>query len=124
MATQDWLSKHIQVDQEGVPHVKAGRKIVPWLMVVKVNIHEKDFELSLQLTASSPPAPVRCMEIQSSSEKTKLGDILGGYEMEDQDQEDGDDQANSDAESVATQPGDEVGMEGRVSRLVMQKLFR
>lgn len=116
MATQEWVSKHVQVDKDGVPMVKT-KKIQPWIMVLHFEIHNQIPLLEIQLMAKAPKCSVRCLEIASSEEKSELGDVLGGYSFEEEDDE------ASEAESLPTQIGDEAGLEGSVVHQVYGMRF-
>ena len=117
VATQEWVSRNVTTNQEGVPQVKAGKKVQPWIMTMEVTLtgatKSSQAAFSLKLTSSSPAAPVRCWELPCDKPEASLSVLLAGYDFEEEPEiEDGGDV--SEAESLETVPGDELGLEGDV----------
>ena len=112
-----WVSRNVTTNQEGVPQVKAGKKVQPWIMTMEVTLtsatKSSQAAFSLKLTSSSPAAPVRCWELPCDKPEASLSVLLAGYDFEEEPEiEDGGDV--SEAESLETVPGDELGLEGDV----------
>eukprot|EP00435_Cladocopium_sp_Y103_P041849 s3536_g11.t1 len=118
LATQDWIARNIATDKDGIPHVKTGKRVRPWVMVMKVTGSgdgtRAPIEMTLQLTAKAPAAPVRCWQLHEAQVQTSIPAVLAGYDFGEDDQDDQDDQDDgderaSDAGSDDTRPGDEAG---------------
>lgn len=115
LATPEWVSKHIQINQQGVPTAKYGKKSQPWVMTLffcQETHPVSDVALRLQLAPNASPACVRCWELETGEEKKKIASLLAGYSFDQK--EDEDDENTSEAESEKTVPGDEDGLEGSV----------
>ena len=114
MATPEWISKNIAVSKDGIPTVKSGKKIQPWIMTLQFKTKTRDVsgaEVSLKLTAKSGFCQLRCLELESKKPEAKMLKVLEGYDFAEE--EESDEPGNeSDADSVATVPGDEMGLEG------------
>ena len=112
MATQEWIGKNITTNKEGKPELKAGKKVQPWIMTLHFFAKTKnEADLLLQLTAASPAAPLRCLQLETDKEETKMITIVEGYDFSEDVPEDEDPAGESDAESLSTIPGDELGLE-------------
>ena len=115
LATQEWVSKNITVNKEGIPEAKKGKKSQPWVMTLFFRVSDcasPDLTMKLQLAAKVEPVYVRCWELETSEEKKKNVNLLAGYSFDEKDAEC--DEDLSDAESEKTVFGDEDGLEGLV----------
>lgn len=120
LATPEWLSKHIQINQQGLPTAKYGKKSEPWVMTLffsQATHPGGDVVLRLQLASKASPACVRCWELETGEEKKKIANLLAGYNFDQKDGED--DEHTSEAESEKTVVGDEDGLEGSVVMLAI-----
>lgn len=112
IATQDFVAKHIKVDENGLPTLKKeGTKIQPWIMSVSIVQHgvHAEADLALRLRNSEPFRKVRCIDLANGAPRAKITVLMESYlAMNDENF----DQESDGAESEATQIGDEDGLEG------------
>lgn len=111
LATQEWLSKHIQVSPEGVPSVK-NPKCKAQIMSLGFTLAGTDVSLSLKLGADMAEMRVRCFHYETGKPNHKLSVFLDGYEhmvenFDDVDEDDEESQESSDSEIY-----DQHGLEG------------
>ena len=109
LATQDWVAKNISKSSDGAPtwKNKSHKKSPPWTMTMSFKMTGASAFLTLKLQTGAPDRVVRCWDLRGGQERSKLSMLLEGYEHMFDDFEQG-----SDAESSATEIGDDLGLEG------------
>ena len=82
LATEDWLSKHIRVTDEGLPEYKNPSKkmMKPKIVTLAVCIEENTISLKVDLGLGSGQCPVRCYDLRKSETQGDLQVLLLGYE--------------------------------------------
>ena len=79
MATQDWMAKHIRVEDGKPISKKAGSKD-PWVASMMYRAAGASAAIYMQLAAGEPDRRVRCIELAKGEERTDIADVMGGYE--------------------------------------------
>ena len=122
LATQDWVSRNITRAPDGMPIWKngAGKKNNPWTMTFRFNAEGANAALFLKLGQAAPERRVRCWDLRSGEQRSKIAVLLVGYEHILNDFEG--EASGSEAESEPTDFGDEQGLEGLVSMFVWDML--
>ena len=82
IATEEWLSKHIRVTNEGVPEYKNPSKkmMKPKIVTLAIDIVEGSVSLQLDLGLGAGKCPVRCYDLRRSETQGDLQVLLSGYE--------------------------------------------
>ena len=118
LATQDWVTRHIQANEAGVPVWKKDRKgRAPWIMTLRYCAHGVSVDLSVRLTQGDPLRKLRCFDLRNQVARDRGANLMQGYEhllnhFDDASGEEMNDENDGDEESSETQFGDEMGLEG------------
>ena len=104
LATEQWLSKHIRVTDEGLPEFKNPSKkmMKPKIVTLAINIAGNVIGLKLDLGLGSGQCPVRCYDLRKSETQGDLQVLVAGYEHlgADWSEEEGGDAAQFDFDEV------------------------
>ena len=85
VATQDWLSKHITVGEDGKPRPKKDdSKCKPWILSLKIVIKQerKSHTVALELKTcdAKPFRTVKCFDLRDGQAQNHLQAITNGYD--------------------------------------------
>ena len=124
LATQEWLHKHISVDEHGVPFVKSP-KCRATIMSVVFRLVGNDAVLAVKLGPEKPELKVRCFHFESGKANHKITSLLDGYEhLVDNFEGEDEEVESSDQESSDSEIYDHHGLEGKVVHEIRKEIIQ
>lgn len=81
VATQDWLSRHMVVDQAGVPRNRNPKsKAKAWVVTVRIKMTGTELEAQFRPSLEQAFRRIRCWDIRSGEPRCKLMSLAAGYQ--------------------------------------------